>query len=158
MALVAVDLLVAVVAVFATHRGGLDALRVDAAGAGGFRAGGLGADLAAQGVEDLLPGAVLLPGDEVIPHGTFGQQVVRQVIPLHAGPRLVEQGVDHLAHSDRARSAAVLGGRDQGLDEFPLGIGQIGAIWLPHGQGPAVGSSDATPSLALFLRTADVYG
>src|SRR2546423_293362 len=158
MALAAVDLLVAVVAALAAHLGRLDALRVDAAGAGGPLPGGLATDLAAQGVEDLLPGAVLLPGDEVVPDGALGQQVVRQVVPLHAGPRLVEQGVDHLTQVNRARPAAVLGGRDQGLDEFPLGIGQIGAIRLPHGQGPAVGSSDATPSLALFLRTADVSG
>src|SRR5436309_11915974 len=92
MTLAAADLLVAVVAALAAHLGGLDALRVDAAGAGGLLAGGLGADPAAQGVEDRLPGAVLLPGDEVVPHGALGQQVVRQVVPLHAGPRLVELG------------------------------------------------------------------
>jgi hypothetical protein len=52
----------------------------------------------------------------------------------------------------------VLGGRDQGLDEFPPGIAQIGAIRLSHGQGPAGGSSDATPSVALFLWTLDLSG
>src|SRR2546423_15023521 len=131
MALAAVDLLVAVVAALAAHLGRLDALRVDAAGAGGPLPGGLATDLAAQGVDDLLPGAVMLPGDEVVPDGALGQQVVRQVVPLHAGPRLVEQRVDHLTQVDLPRATAGFGGRGQRLNEGPLGVRQIRAIWFP---------------------------
>src|SRR5262245_7749099 len=158
MTLAAADLLVAVVAYRAAHLGGLDALGVDANGAGGRLPARLGADLAAQGVEDLLPGAVLAPGDEVVPHRALGQQVVRQVVPLAARPRLVEQRVDHLAHLHRPRPTAPPRRRDQWLDQCPLLVGHIGAIPLPHCRNPAAWPPGVTPSLLSFLRAAALSG
>src|ERR1700730_15289727 len=134
MTLAAANLLVAVVPMLPAHLGGLNALGVNAGGAGRFLPRGFATDLAAQGVEDLLPDDVVLPGDEVVPGGALGQQVVRQVVPLHAGPRLVEQRVDHLTQIDLARAAAGFGGQDQRLNEVPLRVSQIGAIRFPHGQ------------------------
>src|SRR5262249_30343871 len=154
MTLAPLDLLVAVVAALAPHLGGLDTLGVDATGAGRLLAAGLRADLAAQGVEDLLPGAVLAPGLEVVPDRALGQEVVRQVVPRHPRPRLVEQGVEHHAHVHRPRPPAVLGRPDQRLAGLPPGVRQVRAIWLAHGLGPAVGSSVVTPSPTSFLWTA----
>src|SRR5260370_6196672 len=158
MTLAAIDLLVAVVATDTAYFGGLHALGVDAGGAGRLFPARLGADLAAQGIKDLLPGAVFLPGDEVIPGRAFGYEIVRQVVPLYAGAALIEQGVDHLAHIDLSASAAMLGGRDQRFNDFPLCVGLIRRIAFSHGQVLAVRSSGATPSLLGILRTARLPG
>src|SRR5262249_17536205 len=133
MTLAPLDLLVAVVAALAAHLGGLDTLGVDATGAGRLLAAGLGADLAAQGVEDPLPGAALAQGLEVVPDRALGPQVVRQVAPLPPRLGLVERGVEPLAHVARPRPPAVPRRRDQRLDDLPLGVRQVRAIWLPHG-------------------------
>src|SRR2546421_547734 len=122
------DLFAAVVARDAAHLGRLDRLAVDATGAGGLvSASGL-TNGGPEGINDLLPGAVLLPGDEVIPDGTLGGQVVRQVVPLAAGTGLVEQRVDHFAQIHGARPATRLGGRQQGLDQLPLSVRQVRSI------------------------------
>src|SRR4051794_40207805 len=96
MTLAALDLLAPVVALLSPPLGGLDALRIDAGGAGGRFASLLLPHLGAQGIDDLLPSAVRVPGSEVIPDRALGQQVMRQVAPLHARPRLVQTRVDHL--------------------------------------------------------------
>jgi hypothetical protein len=43
-----------------------------------------------------------------------------------------EEGVEDLADVDLAGSTAGLGEGDEGLDELPLGVGQIGPIGLMH--------------------------
>src|SRR5258707_7025065 len=151
MTLTTFDLLAAVVARRAAHLGGLDGLAVDATRAGGvLTAGGL-ANPGPQGIDDLLPGAVLVPGDEVIPGRPLGNEVVGQVVPLAAGARLVEQGVDHLPQVHDARAAARLGRRQQGLDQFPLGVRQVRTIRLAHYRGlPSLGSV-VTPLLLSLL-------
>src|SRR5437879_5768965 len=114
MTLATLDLLAAVVADGTADLGALDGLAVDAAGAGCFLTVGSRADLGAQGVEDLLPGAVLVPGGEVLVGGALGDEVVGQVVPLAAGAGLVEQGVDHLTQIDAAGPTAGFGGRQEG--------------------------------------------
>jgi hypothetical protein len=52
--------------------------------------------------------------------------------PLAAGAVLVEEGVEDLPHVNLAGPSAELGGGDEGLDELPLGIGQIGSVRLTH--------------------------
>ncbi len=81
-----------------------------------------------------------MPAGEVIPGRPLGNEVVGQVVPLAAGARLVEQGVDHLTQVDDARAAARLGRRQQGLDQLPLGVRQVRTIRLAHDRGlPALG-------------------
>src|SRR5262249_32433163 len=87
---------------------------------------------APQGVEDLLPGAVLPPGDEVIPGGALGLQVVRQHVPLAAGARLVHQGVHHLAEVHLPRPASRLRRGEQVLDQVPLPVRQVRPVRLAH--------------------------
>jgi hypothetical protein len=53
-------------------------------------------------------------------------------VPLAAGTVLVKQGIQDLAHVDLAGPPARPGGWDQGLDELPLGVSQIGPIGLTH--------------------------
>ena len=67
------------------------------------------ADLLAQGVEDLLPGAVGLPLGEVVVDGALGRQVVREHVPLAARAVEVEDGVEHLPHVDLAGPSHVDG-------------------------------------------------
>src|ERR1700692_1538726 len=109
MALTTLDLFAPVVADGATQLGTLDRLRIDAGGAGGLVPACLLAKRAPQRVEDLLPRTVLLPGDEIIPDGALGGEIVGEIIPLTAGTGLIHQGVDHLTQRDLARPASRLG-------------------------------------------------
>src|SRR5215471_291235 len=133
MALPSLDLLAAVVADRPAHLGALDRLAVNAGGTGGCFPACFLADLLAEPVHDFLPGAVFLPGNEVIPDGTLGCQIVRQIVPLAAGTGLIHQRVDHLTQVHLARSAAGLGRRKQFLDQIPLLVGQVRSIRLAHG-------------------------
>src|SRR5512135_406616 len=132
MTLPAADLLAPVVAPRAADFRALDRLAVDVADAR-RRVAALGhADILAQGVRDPLPGAVVTPLREVVPDGALGQQVVREQFPLATGAGLVQEGVEHLPHVGLAWSPARLGGRDQGLDDLPLLVGQVGLVGLSH--------------------------
>src|SRR2546421_4430953 len=137
MPLAALDLLVAVVARWATHLAGLDALRIDAGSAGRLGATLLAADLTAQGIHQLLPGTVLLPSDEVVPGGALGDQVMGEIVPLDTRAGLVEQGVDDLAQVHGAGPATALGGRDELLERVPLLVAQVRGVTLAHGRGSA---------------------
>src|SRR5262249_22271593 len=132
--LAAADLLAAVVAALAPHLGGLDTLAVDVGHPRRLVPAGLAADLAAEGIDDPLPGAVLLPGLQVVEGGALGGQVVRQHVPLAAGAGLVQQRVDDLAEVHRAGPAAGPGGGQQGLEKGPLVVGQVRGVGLPHGR------------------------
>jgi hypothetical protein len=55
---------------------------------------------------DRLIGAIIAPPGEVVIHRAAGRQVVRQVIPLAAGPALVQDRVDDLPHRIPALMAA----------------------------------------------------
>src|SRR5438270_1193780 len=130
MTLAALDLLAPVVADGTADLGTLDGLAVDAGGAGCFLATLSRADLGTQGINDLLPGAVLMPGGEVVVGRTLGHEVMGQVVPLDAGAGLVEQRVDHLTQIDRARTATRFGRRQERFEQRPLGIGEIRTIRL----------------------------
>src|SRR5277367_2001207 len=152
MAFASLDLLATVVADLAADLGPFDRLGVDAGGTGGLLTTGLGADASSQRVEDGLPGAIAVPALEVIVGGSLGDEVVRQEVPLATGAALVEQGVDDLAQVDRPRSTTGFGGQQNGFDQGPLGVAQVGGIGFPHGCCPATGGFVATPSPGDMLR------
>src|SRR5512143_1809114 len=132
MSLPPVDLLARIIASLPTTLGALDRLAVDIRDPR-RRLASLGhAQLLPQGVGDPLPGAIVAPLREVVPDGALGQQVVRQQLPLATGAGLVQEGVEHLPHVGLAWSPARLGGRDQGLDDLPLLVGQVGLVGLAH--------------------------
>jgi hypothetical protein len=82
------------------------------------------ANLEAQGVVHPLLGAIEAPVPVVVRAGGAGNHAAAGA----ATAGKVEEGVDPLAHIHLTRSAAGLGGRNQGRDERPLGIGKIGGI------------------------------
>src|ERR1700755_496927 len=92
--------------------------------------GGL-ADLGAEGVVDLVPGAVLLPPEEVVEHDPVRRQVVGQRPPHAPVAGLVQDGVDHLPAGVPGGPAARLGGGHVRLDQPPLAVGQVGRVWRP---------------------------
>src|SRR5262245_23473754 len=97
MSLAAFDLLATVIADHATHLGAFDRLAVDTGGTGRLLSAFFRTHLTPQSIDDFLPGAVLLPGYKVIPHGALGQKVVGEIIPLATSACLILNGVDHLA-------------------------------------------------------------
>src|SRR5262249_50717409 len=96
MPLAAGDLLAAVVALGATGLGGLDRLAIDNGGTGCRLLAGGCSDLSPQGGVDVLPGAVVPPGVEVVADGLPGREVVGQHPPRTAAPVHVQGRVDDL--------------------------------------------------------------
>src|SRR5262249_47030799 len=91
------------------------------------------ADLVTQAIEQGLPDAVELPASDLAVDGLPGWEVVRQHAPGHAATQKVEVGVEDLADGDLTRPAARLG-RDQGLGQLPLLVGQVTGVALSfHG-------------------------
>src|SRR5262245_5722654 len=101
------------------------------AGAGrpllGLGAGARGgnAEAAAQGVEDGLPDAALLPGLVVVERRALGRQVVGQHVPLAARVRLVQDRVDHLAQVRRRLPRFGHRRRHQLTQYLPLRVRQV---------------------------------
>jgi hypothetical protein len=120
-----------VIAPLLSDFGRLDRLAVDAPGAGAGLATVGDPHLLAQGVEDLLPGAVIPPLGEIVVDGALGREVVREHVPLAAAAVLVEDRVEHLPHLDLTGPPHAVDG-DQGLDDLPLLVGQVGGIGLTH--------------------------
>ncbi len=56
---------------------------------------------------------------------------MRKHVPLTSAPVEVEDGVEHLPHLDRAGPADGVDG-DQGLDDLPLLVGEVGGVGLTH--------------------------
>src|SRR3954452_18839100 len=127
-----IDLLAPVVALLTTDLGGFDRLTVDVGDPGCRFAPRSHPDLGAQGIDHPLPSAVIAPLGEVVIDGALGQEVVRQHVPLAAGAGLIAEGVENLAHVDFARPPAGLGRWDEGLENLPLSVGQIGRIGFTH--------------------------
>jgi hypothetical protein len=78
-----------------------------------------------------LPGAVSAPLAEVVVAGVPGWQVMRHHVPGAAGSQHVEDAVDELAiavFSWASGSTLSLGLGQEGLDDGPLLIGQVGGI------------------------------
>jgi hypothetical protein len=89
------------------------------------------ADLGPQAVVELAPGAVLLPGAEVMEDDPVGRQVVGQGAPDAPVAGLVQHAVDDLAAGVAGRPAARPGGRHEALDPPPLGVRQVGGVRCP---------------------------
>src|SRR5262249_41432759 len=129
MPLAAGDLLAAVLADLLPAVGGLHRLAVDAGDAGrDLAAGGL-AEADPQDVDDPVPGAVALPGVEVVEDGAPRGEVVGQWPPGAALVGEVEDRVNDLAHVGLAGPPAGAGRGDLGLQDGPLGVGDIRWIW-----------------------------
>jgi hypothetical protein len=129
MSLAPVDFLAAIIpALGASHLGGLDRLTIDARGTGGGVAPCFHADLLAQGLDHLGPGPVVAPLGKVVIHGTLGQQIVRQHIPLAAASVQVEQCIEDFPHIHLTRAPSswvLLARRDQRFHDGPLLVCQI---------------------------------
>ena len=82
----------------------------------------------AEDVEEAVPGAVPLPGVEVVVDGPPGGEVMGQGPPSAALAGEVEDGVDDLAHVGFTGPAAGPGRGDLGLQDGPLGVGQVGRV------------------------------
>src|SRR5688500_3053167 len=72
--------------------------------------------------------AIPFPQVEILPDRAPGRQVLRQCLPLAAGPQHVEDGVEHLADVHGPRSSTALGRADQRLDQRPLHIRQVALV------------------------------
>ena len=108
--------------------GGVDALAVDDRRRGALLAAVGVPQPGAEHVEDLRPGAVEPPPAVVEVDGAPGGQVVGHHPPGDAAADQVEDAVEDLAEVDVAGPAAGLGLGQQGLDELPLLVGQVGGV------------------------------
>ena len=77
---------------------------------------------------DSIDRAVICPKIEVAINRAFGGKIFGYCPPLAAGRQNIHQTVDNFPHVDHPFSAATFCGRDQRLDQRPLGIGQITGI------------------------------
>ena len=130
MALATPDLLAPVGADLLPTASGLDRLAVDATDAGRERSAGGLAEPDSKEVEDTVPGAIALPGVEVVIDGPPRGEIVGQRPPGAALVGDVEESVEDLAHVGLARSAAGPGPRDLGLQHGPLGVDDVRRIGL----------------------------
>src|SRR2546425_6505013 len=123
------DFLAAIIAALgAPHFGGLDRLAIDACGTGGRLVSRFHAGSFAQGLDHLGPCPVVAPLGKGVIDGTFGQQIVRQHIPLAATSVQVEQCIQDFpqVYLPRAPSLCVLlGGWDHRFHNRPLLVRQI---------------------------------
>ena len=126
--LAALDLLAAVESLDPTDLGGLDRLAVQAGRRGlGVVLGRL-ADRPMQGVVDPLDGAVGSPLAEVAVDGPRRGEIVGQEIPGASGAEVIEDGVEDLSHVGSAGPSAAGRGREQGPEDVPLGVGEVGVV------------------------------
>src|SRR5436305_7766594 len=131
MALAAPHLLAAICPAFLAAQRRLDRLAAEHRGAGVVRAPGLGAGQGAKDVEQLLPGATLVPVLEVVVHRPPRREVVRQGPPGASLARMVEQRVDDLTQIDLPRPAGsppTLDSGQQRLDQGPLLVRHVARI------------------------------
>ena len=89
-----------------------------------------GPDLAALRVVDPVQRPVPAPAVEVAPDGAPGREVRRQIAPLAAGAEDVQNGVEDVPLVGLAGPAATGFGRDVGLDEGPLGVGEVAGVMV----------------------------
>src|SRR5438132_4811601 len=129
MPLASFDFLAPIIAALgAPHFGGLDRLAIDACGTRGRLVSRFHAGSFAQGLDHLGPCPVVAPLGTGVIDGTFGQQIVRQHIPLAASSVPVEQCMQDFpqGYLPRAPSRCVLlGGWDHRFHNRPLLVRQI---------------------------------
>src|SRR5215216_8083087 len=88
-----------------------------------------------------LPGAVHAPSPEVVVGGLPGQgEVVREQAPSTSAPEHVEDGVQYLARLVSSGTSARFGSGNEGLEDLPYVIAEVGMV------GASVGHGKATPS------------
>ena len=117
----------------ATHLGGLDRLALDADGAWGGLAPCWHAGLCAQGFDQFFPGPIVAPLGKVVLDGAFGEEIVRQHIPLAAAPVEREQRIADFPHVHLARapsSLTLFGRGDHRSHNRPLLVREIRRILL----------------------------
>lgn len=118
----------------------LDGLAVDAAGAGLGLLAGLLTDLTTQVVVDPFPQPAPTPAMEVVAHRPFGGEIMGQRVPSTPVGQEIEDGVEDLAEVGRSRRPRLDRGRQQGLQESPLLVGEVGGVGLTGCGGHAAGS------------------
>ena len=121
------DSLASVVAAGASHLGRLHGLAVDDGGAGAFVPAGLVPDLGPQGVLDRLPRAIATPLPIVVMDRSPWGKVVGKHPPLDAAADEIKMAL-RISPVDGLRPPSRFGLGNQGLDQLPLGIGQIGGV------------------------------
>ena len=72
---------------------------------------------------------------EVIACGAFRGEVVGQRVPGAAVVEAIEDSVDELAQVGRARRSGRNGGREEGLKDSPLQVGEVRGVGLTRGRG-----------------------
>ena len=85
------------------------------------------ADLAAEPVADPVQRPVATPPVEVAPDGALGREVDGQVTLMASGAEDIQDGVEDVLHIRLAGPPAAGFGRDVGLDQGPLGVGEVAA-------------------------------
>src|SRR6185503_3250065 len=118
MPLAPLDFLPPVVAAcFPTDLCGLHRLTIDARRAGGGLPPRFSAYALPQGGKDLGPAPVIAPLREIVIDAAFGQQVMRQHLPLAATPVQIQERIEYLTHIDLSGPASptVAGHWNQGL-------------------------------------------
>ena len=110
----------------------LHRLTVDDRGAGGGGAAKRAPEALAEAGMQGLQRPVATPGAEVVIDRLPGGQIVRQLAPGAAAAHHVEDGIGDLASLPARRSAAVLDGGDQRLEQHPFLLAEIGGV------GPAL--------------------
>ena len=129
MAFTAVHILGIIPAPLLAATGGVHGLTIDTGGGAG-RIRFLGsANLAAEGVVDVVEGAIMPPLVEVPPGGTLGWEMLEQVTSLATGSQDVQDDIDDIAEVGRAwRPAGV--NREVRLDQRPLRVGDVAGVGL----------------------------
>jgi hypothetical protein len=84
----------------------------------------LGIGFGEQRLQDLLPGAILLPAHQPVMTTAAGRIARRQVLPRRARALDPEDPIQHFAvRSVRAAPLARAFGRQEGLQSLPLSVG-----------------------------------
>jgi hypothetical protein len=125
VAFAARDFFAAIIATLATLCGRLHRLTIDTRSTWGWLPRGrlLCADLGTQGIQHLLPRAIVSPLRKVFIDGARGQQIVWQHVPWAPCAVEVQDRVDDFAHVHRSRSPAGLRWGNKRLQDIPLIIG-----------------------------------
>src|SRR5215472_2635805 len=88
----------------APHLGGLDRLAIDACGTGGRLTPRVPARTFAQGLDHLGPCPITAPLGKVVIDSAFGQQIMRQHVPLAPAPVEIENRIEDFPHVDLPRA------------------------------------------------------
>ncbi len=128
VALAAFDLFGAVKARVPSSIGRFDGLRVDNRGAGLAGVAFEDPEVPAQGIVEPLPGAISSPAPKVVIDEAPRRQIIGDKPPGTAGPQDIQDRVDDLPFGIHFRSATWLGSRDQGCENLPFGIIEVGWV------------------------------